>query len=477
MSSIRKTAVAGTFYPDDADRLSRAVDGYLADAKPTVGDAPKAVIAPHAGYPYSGPVAAAAYARIKPARARIKRVVLLGPCHRVAVRGLALPGAEAFESPLGDVAVDKAAVDAIKDLPQVSEFPEAHAREHSLEVHIPFLQRVIDDFTLVPLVVGEAAPAEITEVLEAVWGGRETLIVVSSDLSHYLSHADARAIDARTARAIEMFDGAAIEPNGACGRFPVAGLLDIAKRRGMRIETVDVRNSGDTFGGRDKVVGYGSWLLTETRPGPARPRRFEDDTRALLERHGRFLLDLAANAVKVTVRGGKPVSPDLRTAPSGLRASGASFVTLRKSGRLRGCVGSSEARQPLIRDVVSNAVRAAAGDPRFKPVSADELTERLALSISVLSPQTPMTAADEAGLLRQLRPGVDGLVIADGARRALFLPSVWEQLPDPAAFLARLRRKAGLPGDHWSPAFQARRFMSVEITTKDLGADAASVWD
>ena len=248
MSIIRPAAVAGAFYPDRPGDLQALLAHCWDDARITVGPVPKAIVAPHAGYIYSGAVAASAYARIRPAHGRIKRVILLGPCHRVAVDGLALSGADAFATPLGPVEIDKEAAALIADLPQVQVFDATHAQEHSLEVHLPFLMAVLDDFKVLPLVVGQATADQVAEVLDRLWGGPETLIVVSSDLSHYLDYDSARAIDRRTCRAIEALAPEQISSHGACGRFPLGGLLKLAKARGMTVETVDLRNSGDTAG-------------------------------------------------------------------------------------------------------------------------------------------------------------------------------------------------------------------------------------
>ena len=468
---VRPTAVAGAFYPGTAPELQAMLARCWDDAKITVGPVPKAIIAPHAGFIYSGGVAASAYARIKPARARIRRVILLGPCHRVAVNGLALSGADAFETPLGPIEIDKDAAALIADLPQVQVFDATHAQEHSLEVHLPFLKSVIDEFKLLPIVVGQAAPADVAQVLEKLWGGAETLIVLSSDLSHFLDYENAQAIDARTCQAIENLNPGSIERDGACGRFPVGGLLALAKARGMTVETVDMRNSGDTAGPRDRVVGYGSWLFME--PANAKPADgdgeadFEARTKTLLTQHGNALVRLAAQSIEQGLKTGKPSSPDLSDAPPELAAPGACFVTLKKNGQLRGCIGSPESHRPLITDVAVNAFSAAFRDPRFPKLEAAELPE-VTLSISVLSPQAPMTIRNEADLLAQLRPGVDGLVIADGGKRALFLPSVWDQLPDKQVFLGHLKRKAGMAADYWSESFQARRFIAEEAASADL---------
>src|SRR5262245_54058300 len=269
MPSIRPPAVAGlrpgepAFYPGDAAELRELVDRLLARARAEAPGArdearPKALIAPHAGYRYSGPVAASAYARVDPEG--IRRVVLLGPAHRVAVRGLAAPAADAFATPLGDVPLDADGLAAALRLPEVARSGAAHAPEHSLEVQLPFLQRVLGSFELVPLVVGSASPQVVSRVLDALWAGAETLVVVSTDLSHDEAYARARRMDAAASAAIEALDPESIGPYQACGRIPGQGLLLCARARGLRARAVDVRNSVDTAGG-DRVVGYGAYVL------------------------------------------------------------------------------------------------------------------------------------------------------------------------------------------------------------------------
>ncbi|MFN3593739.1 MAG: AmmeMemoRadiSam system protein B [Thiobacillaceae bacterium] len=265
--TIRRAAVAGMFYPGDRVHLARDVR-RLIDAAYPKPLRPKALIVPHAGYVYSGPVAASAYALLKDRRDEIRRVVLLGPVHRVWVQGLALPAVDAFETPLGRVPLDEAAMAKLLDLPQVEVNEAAHAWEHSLEVHLPFLQTVLDEFSLVPLAVGGASAEEVAEVLELVWGGDETLIVVSSDLSHYLPYEEARRIDASTARAILDLRTDLVGEQ-ACGAHPVNGLLLAARRHRLRPHLLDLRNSGDTAGDRSRVVGYGAFALTEADDGQA----------------------------------------------------------------------------------------------------------------------------------------------------------------------------------------------------------------
>ena len=251
--TVRDPAVAGTFYTADSGELRRQVEGYLADVAPQEGPSPKAIIAPHAGYLYSGPIAAHAYARIR--SAGIRRVVLLGPAHRVLLRGVAASSASAWRTPLGDVPIDLTSGLPINDA--------AHLEEHSLEVQLPFLQVVLGDFTLTPLVVGQASSSEIAGILGALWGGPETLIVISSDLSHYENYETAHQMDVAASQAIVSLDANGLHTANACGCIPITGLLELAKQKRMRAELIDLRNSGDTAGPRDQVVGYGAYAFYE----------------------------------------------------------------------------------------------------------------------------------------------------------------------------------------------------------------------
>lgn len=272
MQADRQPAVAGLFYPADPGLLSREVQTLLAGAgigtnpahRSGAGQpprAPKALVVPHAGYRYSGPVAASAYAQIVPYASLVRRVVLLGPAHRLPFRGLAYPSAQRLLTPLGGVSLDRESLALLADLPQVGVLDRAFDGEHCLEVQLPFLQGVLPDFRLVPLVVGMAEPAEVAEVLERLWGGAETLILISSDLSHYLDYDTAARSDRATARAIEGLDPHAIDHRCACGATPLAGLLLAARRHGLAATTLDLRSSGDTAGDRDRVVGYGAYVL------------------------------------------------------------------------------------------------------------------------------------------------------------------------------------------------------------------------
>jgi AmmeMemoRadiSam system protein B/AmmeMemoRadiSam system protein A len=439
-AATRPPAVAGMFYPGDADALRDDLATCLT-ASPVPGAAPgplKALIVPHAGYVYSGGTAGRAYARLAPLATSIRRVVLLGPCHRVSVRGLAVPTASAFATPLGGIPLDRAALDSLADLPQVVTSDPAHAQEHSLEVQLPFLQTVLGSFELVPLAVGNATASEVAEVLDRLWGGPETLIVISSDLSHFHSYREAQRIDGEAAQHI-----LALQPltdfEQACGALPINGLLAVARRRGLRIERIAQCNSGDTAGDKSRVVGYASFALYE------KPAATDDLGLALLSR--------ARNAIAAEL--GQPAQPE--PDHPALNSPGATFVTLTQGGDLRGCIGSLEAHRPLERDVRANAVAAAFRDPRFPPLTLAELP-RTRVEVSLLTAPQPMPFKDEADALRQLRPGIDGVILVAGHRRSTFLPQVWEQLPAPRSFMAHLKQKAGLPADWWSSEVQLQRY-------------------
>ena len=428
----------------------------------------KAIIAPHAGYMYSGPIAGTAFAAVQGQAAAISRVILLGPAHRYSVPGLAFPSADALATPVGLVPVDRALLALLADKPSVQLLDEAFDGEHALEVLLPFVRHLFPQAAVVPLLVGGASTALMADVLDRLWGGPETLIIISSDLSHFHGYDRARSLDAATAEVIETLGGsggeAAEELDGyhACGHRAINGLLQCARDRDLRATALDVRNSGDIAGPRDRVVGYGAFAF-ET----AAEAQLPDSLRAML-------LDTLEEALR-RATGDASALPDRwvsDSVPRPLLSRRSAFVTLYLDGQLRGCVGSFAARNTLLDDVVRNGVKAATGDPRFQSLDQADLP-RVVATISVLSTPRPIGCRDEEALLSVLRPEIDGLILEDGSHRGLFLPKVWSIVPDRRQFVRQLKEKAGLPAGHWSPTMKAWRF-STESFSNASASDLSS---
>lgn len=436
------------FYPADPAVLAHGVDASLAKAAPPPL-APKAVIAPHAGHVYSGDIAGAAYKLLAKRKGEIKRVVLLGPNHRVPLRGVALSPANAWDTPFGPLAVDAGAHDALSRRPGVVVAAEPFVNEHSLEVHLPFIHRALGNVEILPILVGEAPGEFVSGLLETLWGGPETAIIVSSDLSHFHDYDTCRSKDEETTAGIERLQPAICVGDRACGHHAILGLINQAQRRDMRVTALDVRNSGDTRGGRDRVVGYGSFA-------------FEYAHRAELDVSARKnLIELAREVVRQSaLNGGQAPKINVQgVLPRALLAQRATFVTLTIGGQLRGCRGSLVPHRALFADVADNAWKSAFGDPRFQPLKPEEW-EKLDFHISILSTPRRIACSSQAELLRFLRPDIDGVIIRDSRRQALLLPSVWKQLPDAGEFVRQLKLKGGFAADEWTPSMEAYQFVA-----------------
>jgi len=456
MGDVRPAAVAGLFYPSNPDELRAAVYSYLAADAASAdiaanGDSVKAAIAPHAGYRYSGRTAGAAYRVLAPRSDTVERVVVVGPAHRIRLDGIGLSTARAWATPLGEAEVDVALCDDLAEVTRVSYADAAHAPEHSIEVHLPFVQVVFGDVPVVPLLVGQASVDEVARVLDIVWGGDETAVVVSSDLSHYLDDIAARRRDRRTADAI--LDGRVDEigPHDACGCLPIAGLLTAALEHRLAPRLLRLSTSADTTGERARVVGYGSFALLP------RPDLGEADRQ--------WLADLARRVIDHELDHGEPLlldnldNPDDVDVPAAVRAPGASFVTLERDDELLGCIGSLEPQRALWRDVVHNARGAAFDDPRF-PALAGDAWDGVSVEVSILSPLEEIPAAGADDVASRLRPGVDGLVLVAEGRRGTFLPDVWDKIPKPIEFVHELLLKAGCPGP-WIEGTRAWRYTTL----------------
>ncbi len=416
-------------------------------ARPDGGVAPKVVVAPHAGLAYSGAVAATAFGPWARQAKPPSRIVIIGPAHRVAFSGIAVHPASKWSTPLGETPVAPGAHAELAQAPDVVVDPRPFAGEHALEMHLVMLQAMLPaPFEIVPILVGDTDPRRVAEALRRVWGGPETVVAVSSDLSHFLDQRSARSIDADTARRIETLDAAALDGRRACGFLALKGALEIAAEGDMRASALHLATSADVGADVSRVVGYGAFGFEYA----ASARLANADRERLLS------ACMAALALAARTGGASP-APSLGEGSPALASWRATFVTLTENGRLRGCIGSRSPRRPLIEDAVANGVQAAFADPRFPPLGESELGG-LRLDVSILSHPRAIPARSESELADALEPDRDGLIVAAGQHRALFLPSVWRSLPDARAFVRHLMAKAGLETNRWPEVLEAKRF-------------------
>jgi AmmeMemoRadiSam system protein B/AmmeMemoRadiSam system protein A len=464
---VREPAVAGMFYPAHKDDLAKAVDGYLAKAKPVELGTVRGLVVPHAGYEFSGPVAAVAYRQLK--GQSFDTVIVMGPSHTALFRGASIPDTDAYATPLGTIPLSPRAAKlgklapfcvnpecevrrpqqwrrTPKELPPFGQ-ETPHTFEHSVEVQLPFLQRTLGSFKLVPIVFGNVDPKAAAKVLAGQVDDK-TLVVASSDLSHYYPYEKAKDLDKTCIEAIRRMDFDWMAQQEACGKLPILTLMHVAKKKGWKPVLLDYRNSGDTSGEKSRgVVGYAAIAFVEADHATA--GKPDGAARAELTPQDKdFLLKLARKTVEQSVRG--EGEPELKEAevPERLRAPGACFVTLTEGGRLRGCIGHIFPREPLYKSAIDNSMRAALSDFRFSSVKRDELG-KIQIEVSILTIPRPLEFKSPEDLLQKLRPKVDGVVLQVGRSGATYLPQVWEQLPDKKEFLDHLAKKAGLDADAW----------------------------
>jgi MEMO1 family protein len=445
--AIHPAQVAGMFYPAAPGGLNALIADVRRRARADGSVAPKVVVAPHAGLVYSGSVAATAFGpwtrRAEPPR----RIVIVGPAHRVAFRGIAVHPAAKWRTPLGESLVAPVAHAELAQARGVFVDPRPFAGEHSLEMHLVMLQAMLPaPFEIVPILVGDVDPHWVSEALRRVWGGPETVVAISSDLSHFLDQGSAESIDSDTARLIETLDAASLDGRRACGFLPIKGALEIAAERDMRASGLHLATSADVGADASRVVGYGAFALEYA----ASARLAEADRERLLSAC-MTALGLAAQT------GGKPPALSLNGGSPALSPWRATFVTLTENERLRGCVGTLVPHRPLIEDAFANTAQAGFADPRFPPIKESDLAG-LRLDVSILSHPRPIPAGNESELVAALEPDRDGLILTAGKRRALFLPSVWRQVLDARAFVLQLMAKAGFQADRWPEGLEARRF-------------------
>ncbi|MFH1403524.1 MAG: AmmeMemoRadiSam system protein B [Candidatus Altiarchaeota archaeon] len=444
--AVRKPVVAGAFYPSDPGKLAAMIDEYLGKAKKSDAYGIRGLVSPHAGYVYSGPTAAYGYKQLE--GMRYETVIVMGPSHRHGFKGASIPNVTHYETPLGLVELSPKISEMYGEDVIVCE-TNAHAGEHSVEVQIPFLQRVLQKFKLIPIVVGDIDPEKLAEALEK-YVDEDTLIIASTDLSHYHQYDDAVGMDDETVKAVAALDFEAMRECEACGKTPTLALMSIAEKNGWGSEVLDYRNSGDTAGDNSSVVGYASIAFYD----------------GLDMEEQEFLVELARETLNSHYADGSLPEVDESQLTDKLERESACFVTLHKHGDLRGCIGHLSAMEPLYECVIQNALNAALHDGRFNPVKWDEL-EDLDIEVSVLSEPRILPHESPEDLLEKLVPGTDGVVIKYGWGQSTYLPVVWEQLPEKEDFLNRLCLKQGSPEDCWKSSkaeiytYQAQDFSEV----------------
>lgn len=447
-NTVRKAAVAGTFYEKNPKLLREVILRYLSDARP-LSEPVRLMICPHAGFVFSGPVAAKGYAAID---GNAKRVIIIGPSHYEAFRGVAVPRFDYYETPLGRVKIDREVVDRLSGKPGVIAAEEFDEPEHCLEVQLPFLQVQLTDFTIVPLLVGKADPKQVAELLMP-FIDKQTVVVASSDFSHYEEQKSARLIDDTSIASI--LSG---EENGtinACGVLPIRIVMHLGKQLGLKPVKLDARTSYDTAPQhcpKTRVVGYAAIAYVSPEAarqfGGSEPER-KNAADALSDQTKTFLLGIARGSLEAAVTGTRFAAP--ADVPEEVKEHRGCFVTLTAKGALRGCIGYIEPIKPLLQAVIDNAANAALNDPRFPKVTSDEVAG-IKIEISVLTPPEPLHYKNPEELLARLVPGRDGVILRNGNHQSTYLPQVWEQLPGKVAFLEQLSLKGGMPRDGWKHA-------------------------
>jgi MEMO1 family protein len=451
-AKVRQAVWAGRFYPAEADRLEKMIEQFTRQARKTKLNLPsdkplRALIMPHAGYVYSGPTAA--YAGKVLQADQFKKVIVMGPDHRVGFRYGAISDVDAYDTPLGRINLHPDAEKLRNDSFLFRSIPACDNQEHSVEVLLPFLQYYLKRFEMVPMVLGHGNIEAMAEVVSGLLD-KDTLLAVSSDLSHYLSYKKAVSTDRETIKMILNLDEKKLAAckECACGKTPIRILVNLAIRYGWKPVLLDYRNSGDTAGNRSGVVGY----TTIAFYGDLNMENTGKMKSEFDEKHGRILVRLARQTIMKKL--GVKVDPKERTSlekaleDEVFQSIRGTFVTLNKNNQLRGCIGTLVARESLSESVRSNAVSAAFRDYRFPNLSAAELDD-IDIEISILTKPQPLDYSDGKDLISKLRKNVDGLIIRKGMASATFLPQVWEQLPLPEDFLGHLCRKAGLPANAW----------------------------
>lgn len=445
MTKIKEPSVANTFYSGNPAELKKQLDGFSKENGNRYEYKTRAVIVPHAGLIYSGQLA---YEGISQLDKSVKNIFIFAPSHRVPLGGLALTCYDEWKTPLGTIKINQEINSVLEEKFEAKIFDEAFAEEHSVEIEVPAIQHLFSEgVNIIPVLVGKVNPQKITDIISEYYDNKEFGFIISSDLSHFLDDKKAQKIDGETARMIESGDIHELRYDQACGAVGIYGLVEFANKKRFSLIRINLINSSLTSGNKSSVVGYGAWFLYEG-----------SKNKFIKEYYSEYLLKLCRNIILSKFNKGT-----LYTAHAPVfNQLGACFVTLKKNNNLRGCIGSIIAHQSLINDIVQHSKDAAFHDPRFNPVEENEV-DSLTIDISILSEPEKMSFKNEQDLLEQIVPFRDGIIIKDKYYQAVYLPSVWEDLPDKVMFLNSLKMKAGLPPEYFSETFEAYRFSTVYI--------------
>ncbi|MDO5580067.1 MAG: AmmeMemoRadiSam system protein B [Planctomycetia bacterium] len=454
MEKVKKPSVAGRFYTNNRPELARQLSEFERLCKKDRDVSSRLVIAPHAGYIYSGQLMSESIGFLQK---DVKNIFIFAPSHHAAFIGLALSHYDRWQTPLGELELNKAINEDLESKFFCHYLDDAFEQEHAVEVEVPFIQHYFPEgVRIIPILAGRAVPQKIMDIIDHFYDDPQNAFVISSDLSHFLNSVQARQTDEGTACMIEGKEISRLHPDQACGALGIVGAVLFARKRNFSFIRAGMYNSGDITGDRSRVVGYGSWFLYE-----------QSKEHFLKEYYSDLIRDSVRKAISFGLKEhSKMKRSDLEKIPPVLEQQGACFITLEIEGRLRGCIGSIIARRPLIDDILDHSWNAAFSDPRFDPLSQKEF-EKISISISLLSPPIPLLFKSEEEMKDQIRPFRDGLIISDGYRQAVYLPSVWEQLPDKDQFLRNLKIKAGMSPDHFSKSFEAHVFTTEYITGKE----------
>ena len=474
---IRYPTAIGRFYPRDGRELSKQAADFIdsADRRLRVSDGqpPKAIIVPHNALYFSGSVAGAGYAALKRLKPFVKRVVVIGSSHQGKYFGISLSQAQYWDMPNRRFEVDRNLTDRLIKMQGIGFDNDAHEAESSLEMQLPFINAVFGkDVKILPILVEDASIEQVSDLFEAVWGGPETLIVISTDMSVGKEAENVRKAIRKTARLLEKRDYSAIKSGYFCAPLPVAGLLYYARENNLSVQTLDLQTSSDRYTVTDKTIGFGAFGVYESDNASREDSR--EKLEGVLHANQEALLRVAAQSVVTGFERGRPLRLRESRYPEELREKGATFVNIYYNGALRGSAGSTEATRSILEDIAENAYAAAFSDFRFVPLDEEEM-KNAEISISFLTRPTPIHFDTEEDLLTKITPYSDGLILKERSNRALFLPQIWETFSSPKEFLIHLKQRAGLPADYWSSTIKIYRFNVIDLNSGDL-ENPKSVW-